>query len=107
MITYELQCPDPEHDHFRPQYYHLRGTLGELIHQLIDINHRYGCQDLSYDYWPYLYWDDPQNNREYLFSPDEEPDYPVYTTAIVTRMAATVWGEDSQRVDLTPIAENI
>lgn len=102
MGDYELYCADPHHYHFRPRAYYWRGTLQEITNKIIEFNHHYGCADLDWDFWAYVFWQAPEAYDDGFIAADEKPDVPEYTCDVVIRMAATIWGEDIDRVTLRP-----
>ncbi|WP_426722026.1 hypothetical protein [Corynebacterium auriscanis] len=102
MGNYELQCTDPYHYHFRPHAYRWQGTLKEITNKLIEFNHHYGCADLDWDFWAYVFWQAPEAYDDGFLADDEIPCKPEYTSDVVIRIAATIWGEDVERVTLRP-----
>ncbi|WP_151530511.1 MULTISPECIES: hypothetical protein [Corynebacterium] len=68
-----------------------------LVSRIIEENDRWYYRDLAADYWPELYWDDPEG-----FEPwdedEEKPQRREITEDIITGMAASVWDTSKSRI---------
>lgn len=72
---------------------HLEGLAG----QLIEINDRWGSADLSADYWPEVYWSNPDS---FTLDDDEKaPEQREATEEIILGIANSVW--DTTHAHLT------
>lgn len=85
-MFYLYSDPDHSNDRYQPLAApHLEGLAG----QLIDINDRWGSADLSADYWPEVYWNEPGC---YTLDDDgKEPEKRETTEEIVLGIARSVW----------------
>lgn len=77
-----------------------KGSLEQITNWLIDQNYRWEFgADLSADYWPYLYWSDP--DAWDLDDDEQPPARPDYTVEIVTKIASRVWDVPERWIALT------
>ena len=85
-MFYLYSNPDHSNDCYQPLAApHLEGLAG----QLININDRWGSADLTADYWPEVYWSNPDS---FTLDDDEKaPEQREATEEIVLGIAKSVW----------------
>lgn len=100
MTEYILTC-NPHTNHAKDRAETLTGTLEDIAAHLIETNDKYGYTDLSSDYWPYVYWNEP---RSFTLDDDERaPERPVYSTDAVQAIASEVWDEHTNHIRIETV----
>lgn len=74
------------------------GSLQQIINELIDYNDREGNADLAADYWPYVYWSEPDSFT--LDDEEEAPERPDYTANVATSIASSVLDESPEHITI-------
>ena len=102
MTTYALTCNHHNHPAKTDVF---TGSLREVIDALIDHNDRWGNANLAADYWPYVYWAEPDSFT--LDDEEEAPETPDYTADVAIAIASSVLDESPKHISIaetTPIS---
>lgn len=102
MTTYALTC---NHHNHPAKTDVLTGSLQQIINALIDHNDHWGNADLAADYWPYVYWAEPDSFT--LDDEEEAPETPSYTADAAIAIASSVLDESPKHISIaetTPIS---
>ncbi|WP_311505860.1 hypothetical protein [uncultured Corynebacterium sp.] len=94
-IVYALICTHYNHPGKKDVF---AGSLSQIINALIAHNDRWGNADLTADYWPYVYWSDPNS---FLLDDEEVPENPDYTADVAIAIASTVLDESPKHIKIT------
>lgn len=97
MTSYTLTCA-PYTSTAQQWAETITGTLESIANRLIKIGDQRGA-NLSADYWPYVYWQDPETFT--LDNGETAPPRPDYMADIVKPLASSAFGESEKHITLT------